>query len=69
MVAVREVIHGLELLIDNTDTRFMRAVSDILDIRDAFTHCPEFLIDNLRRFDRRLRVKLGYANIRDWVVP
>ena len=59
MIAIGEVIHGLELLVDNANTSFMSTAGNLLDIRSGLTHVSQLLSDMLRGFDGSLRVKFS----------
>lgn len=59
MVTVGEVVHGLELLVNDADTSLVCAVDDLLDISDALAQGLELLIDNLGGLDGSLGVELG----------
>lgn len=59
VVTVGEVVHGLELLIDDTDAGLVCAVGDLLDVLGALAHLGELLVDDLGGFDGGLRVELS----------
>ena len=51
VIAVSEVFHRLELLIDDTNAGLVRAVYDTLDILGALTHRLQLLVQPLGSFD------------------
>lgn len=59
MIAIRKVIHGLKLLINDANTSLMGTASDVLDIRRALAHSSKLVVDVLSRLDSGLRVELG----------
>jgi hypothetical protein len=59
MITIGEVIHGLELLVDNADAGFMSTTRNLLDIRSGFAHVSQLLANMLRSFDGSLRVEFG----------
>lgn len=59
MVTVSEVVHGLELLVDNADAGLVCAVHDLLDVLGGLAHGLELLIDPLGGFNGGLGVELG----------
>lgn len=63
VVTVREVVHGLELLVNDANASFVGAVGDFLDVLGALAQGSELLVDDLGSFDRCLRVEFGYDKI------
>lgn len=60
VVAVGEVVHGFELLVDDADAGFVCAVGDFLDVLGGLAHLGEFLVDDLCGFDGGLGVELSW---------
>lgn len=63
VVTVSKVVHGLELLVDNTDAGLVGAVGDLLDILGALAHLSQLLVDDLSGLDGSLGVELGYISL------
>lgn len=63
MVTVREVVHRLELLVNDANASFVGAVGDFLDILGALAQGRELLVDVLGSFDRCLRVEFSCNKI------
>jgi hypothetical protein len=61
VVAVGEVVHGLQLLVDDADAGLVRAVDDVRDVVRALAHGRELLVQVLGGFDGGLRVELGWV--------
>ena len=59
MIAVSEVVHGLELLVNNADASFVSTVGDLLDVLGALAHGLELVVDGLRGLNGGLGVELG----------
>jgi hypothetical protein len=59
VVAIGEVVHGLELLVDDADAGLVGAVDDVRDVVGALAHGGELLVEVLGGFDGGLRVELG----------
>lgn len=59
VVAVGEVLHGLELLVDDANAGLVGAVDDALDVLGGLTHCLELLVQALGSLDGGLRVEFG----------
>lgn len=59
VITVSEVVHGLELLVDDADASLVGAVGDLLDILGALAHLLELLVDDLSGLDGSLGVELG----------
>lgn len=51
VVAVGEVVHGLELLVDDADAGLVRAVGDLVDVLGRLAHGSELLVDDGGGFD------------------
>lgn len=64
VVTVGEVVHGLELLVDDADTGLVRAVGDLLDVGRGLTQLLELLVDDLGGLDSGLGVELGCSRMR-----
>jgi glycine cleavage system pyridoxal-binding protein P len=62
VVAVGEVVHLLELLVDNTDACLVCAVGDLLDVLGALAHGGKLGVDLLSGLNGSLGVELGYSN-------
>jgi len=60
VVAVGEVVHGLELLVDDADASLVGAAGDGLDVGSRLAHLLELVVDLLGRLDGSLGVELGY---------
>jgi hypothetical protein len=59
VVTVRKVLHGLELLVNDTDAGLVCPVDNALDIFGALAHGLELLVQALGSLDSSLRVELG----------
>jgi hypothetical protein len=59
VITVSEVIHRLELLIDDSDAGFVCAACDVLNICCRFSLVGQLLVDSLGGFDGGLRVEFG----------
>lgn len=59
MVAISEVVHGLELFIDDTDAGLMSANGDILDVFGGFAHASQLLVDVGGSLNSGLRVEFS----------
>lgn len=59
MVTVSKVVHGLELLVNDANASFVRAVDDLLDVSDGLAHGLELLVDDLGGLDGSLGVELS----------
>lgn len=59
VVTVGEVVHGLELLVDDADASLVRAAGDGLDVGGRLAHGLELVVDLLRGLDGGLGVELG----------
>jgi hypothetical protein len=59
VVAVGEVIHCLELLVDDADAGFVGAVGDFLDVCGSLAQGGELRVDDLGGFDGGLGVEFG----------
>lgn len=60
VVAVGEVVHGLELLVDDADARFVRADRDVFDVGGGFAAGGELRVDVFGGFDGGLGVEFGW---------
>lgn len=63
VVAVGEVVHFLELLVDDADAGFVGAVGDFLDVLGALAEVGELLVDDLGGFDGGLGVEFGWGGL------
>lgn len=63
VVAVGEVVHGLELLVNDADAGFVRANRDVLDIFGGFAPGFELGVDVLCGFDGGLRVEFRWEEM------
>jgi hypothetical protein len=61
VIAVCEVIHGLELFVDDADAGLVGAVGDLLDVCGSLAHLGELLVDDLGGLDGGLGVEFGWA--------
>lgn len=59
VVTVGKVVHGLELLVNDTDASLVRTVGDLLDVLGGLAQGGQLLIDDLGRLDRALGVEFG----------
>lgn len=60
VVAVGKVVHGLELLVDDSDASLVGAAGDLLDVSGRFAHLLEDVVDLLGSLDSGLGVELGF---------
>lgn len=63
VITVCEVVHGLELFVDDTDTGLVCPDLDILDVCGRLAHGLELGIDVCSSFNGRLRVELSYKGL------
>lgn len=63
VVAVGEVVHGFELLVDDADAGFVCADCDFFDVLRGFTHGTEAGVDRFGGFDGGLGVEFGLTTI------
>lgn len=61
VVAVCEVVHGLELLVDDADASFVGATGDLFDVLGGFAHVFQLVMDVFRGLDGGLRVELSWS--------
>lgn len=59
VVTVGEVVHGLELLVNDADAGLVGSASDVLDVGGGLAHGLELVVDLLRGLDGGLGVELG----------
>lgn len=59
VVTVGKVVHGLELLVDDTDTGLVGADGDVLDVLGALAHLGEDAVYLLGGLNGGLGVELG----------
>jgi hypothetical protein len=59
VVTISKVVHGLELLVNDSNASFMGAVGDLLDVGGRLAQLGQLLIDDLGRLDGRLGVEFG----------
>ena len=59
VVTVGEVVHGLELFVDDADAGFVGAADDAFDVGGGLAHIGEFLVHGLGGFDGGLGVEFG----------
>jgi hypothetical protein len=62
VVTISEVVHGLKLLVDDSDASLVCAAGDFLDVFGGFTHIGELLVDALCGLDGGLGVEFGCEN-------
>lgn len=60
VVPVGEIVHLLELFVDDADARLVGPVGHALDVGRRLAHGAELDVDAFGRFDRRLGVKFGW---------
>jgi hypothetical protein len=60
VVAIGEVVHGLELLVDDADAGLVRPTCDSFDVGCRLAQGLELVVDLLRGLDGGLRMKFGY---------
>lgn len=60
VVTVSEVLHRLELLVNDTDAGLVRPVSHAVNILSRLAHLLQLLVQTLCSLNGRLRVKLGW---------
>lgn len=63
VVAISKVLHGLELLVDDTDASLVCAVNNTLNIGRSLAHGLELLVQTLSSFYSSLRVELSYSSL------
>ena len=63
VVTVGEVVHGLELLVDDADAGLVCAAGDLLDVGGRLAHRLELVVDLLGSLDGGLGVELGYNDV------
>jgi hypothetical protein len=61
VVTVGKVVHGLELLVDNSDASLVGSASDGLDVGSRFALRLEEVVNLFRGLDGGLRVELGWV--------
>ena len=59
VVTIGEVLHGLELLVDDADAGLVGAVDDVLNVLGRLAHGLELLVQALSGLDGSLGVELG----------
>lgn len=59
VVTVGEVVHGLELLVNDADAGLVGSAGDGLDVSGSLAHGLELVVDLLRSLDGGLGVELG----------
>lgn len=62
VITVGEVVHFLELLVDDADACLVCAVGDLLDILGTLAHGGKLSVDLLSSLNGSLGVELGYFN-------
>jgi hypothetical protein len=63
VVTVGEVVHGLELLVDDADASLVGAAGDLLDVGGGLAGLLEQVVDLLRGLDSGLGVELGCGQV------
>ena len=63
MISISKVLHGLELLVNDTDTGFVCPVDDTLDVFGALAHRLKLLVEALGGLDCGLRVEFGWEKL------
>lgn len=63
MITVSKVLHGLELLIDDTNAGLVCAVYDAFNVFGALAHCLQLLVQALGSFNCGLGVELGLGGV------
>ncbi len=61
VISIGEVVHGLELLVDDADTGFMCSDSDIFDVFCGFALLFQLRMNVLGSFDGGLRMEFGFG--------
>ncbi len=59
MVTIGEVLHRLELLINDSNACFVCSVDDALNVFSGLTHSFQLLVQTLSSLDCSLGVELG----------
>jgi hypothetical protein len=59
VVTVGEVVHGLELLVNDADAGLVSSAGDVLDVSGGLAQGLELVVDLLRGLDGGLGVELG----------
>jgi len=62
VVTISEVIHRLELFVDDSDASFVSSASDLLDIGSGLALVSKLLVNSFCGFDGGLGVKFGCEN-------
>ncbi len=60
MVAVGKVVHGLVLLVDNSDASFVGADSNVFDVFGGFVSLFKVSVDVFCGFDGGLGMEFGW---------
>ncbi len=63
VIAVSKVLHGLELLIDDTNAGLVCSVHDAFNVLGALAHCRQLLVQALRSLDSCLGMELGWTRL------
>ena len=58
MISIREIIHRLELLIDDSNACLMSSNYDLFDVLGTLAFCLECCMNSFGRFNCRLRMEL-----------
>jgi hypothetical protein len=59
VITISEVVHRLELFVDNSDAGFVGSAGDFLDIRCGLAQIGKFFVDVLRSFNSGLGVEFS----------
>lgn len=68
VVAISEVIHLLELLVNDADACLVCTVGDLLNVLGALAHGSKLGVDLLSGLNGSLGMELGYRNSSAWLV-
>ena len=60
VITIGEVVHGLELFIDDSDASLVGTAGDVFDVRSAQASVSKLLVDILCGLNSGLGVEFGY---------
>jgi hypothetical protein len=60
VITIGEVVHGLELFIDDSDASLVGTAGDVFDVRSAQASVGKLLVDILCGLNSGLGVEFGY---------
>jgi hypothetical protein len=61
VVTISKVLHGLELLVDDTNAGLVCPVDNTLDVLGCLSHGLKLLVQALGSLDGSLRMELGWS--------